>query len=596
MENNEKDLRNGDVNNTPDNTELDEILYGADYADYREDMTVEETDEKKDDDRLSTFAVTEEIKKKPKSTVISKQTKLIILLSSIFAVILILFFVLGPTGFDVFGFNEQSQEYLELIEGEVALGPTRHLVFEHLERDEIQQIEVHNQHGTYTAYYNNEVGDFCFLGAEDAIYDDTLFSSLVVNAGYTIMQDRLSHEERSADYSEYGLGEDDDPAYYIISSRDGKSKYKMYIGNATLDNSGYYAMLDGRDEIYVLSANLSTTLLADVKTLFTALLTYPISDNEYYTKITDFYISRDSEAFVKFSYVGQTDDKDKTGVTIPYVLTYPKDFPGSTTQIQALLASAVNLTGDEILELEAYNEIGKDEEGEPIYELKPEYAEKYGLDEPAYDMFYYYTENKLLSFVTFSEKQTDEDGNEFYSALSQTYNTIVKINAEKGAFLEWEIVDYIERAIFNYHIDYVSRIEMTTEGMSFDFNLTGSGDKLNVTEKHSNRILKPNPEGMSEEILDDIYNFRQFYKTSLTIVSEDFTETPVEKAQVAEMTVTLRSGDTTVYTFYSYSDRRCYYTVNGEGEFYIARSMVKKLFNDAQKVIDKIPVDSEAES
>ncbi len=601
MENNKLPNENEEVKNNGTETneatenndsELHEIIYGSDYDSYREELGEEE----QKDERLSTFARVTETKAKPKSTTLSKQTKLIIILSSIFAVILVLFFVLGPTGFDVFGFNTQDEEVLELLEGEVYLGPKRRLVFEHLEREEIQSIEVHNEHGGYTAYYNNEYGQFCFYGAEDTPYDETLFSSLIVNAGYVLMTDRLSHEERSSDYSEYGLGEGDTPAYYTITSRDGKSQYKMYIGNATLDNSGYYAMLDGRDEIYVLTSSLSSTLLADVRSLLTPILTLPISDNDYYTKINDFFISHNSEPFIRFAYVGQTDEKESMGVTIPYTISYPKYYPGSTSQIQSVITACINLTGDEILEFGVYTEKGKDENGETVYELKPELAEKYGLGSPAYDLFYSYGEHEIFSLVSFSKKQTDEDGKEFYYALSQGYDVIVKISADKVTFLEWELVDYIEKAIFNCHIDYVGQIDLSGGDKKFCFKLTGTGKKLNVTETYSNRLLKPNPEGTSKDVLDDVYNFRQFYKTSLTIATQDTTETPTEKALIAEMTVTLRNGDVTEYKFYSYSDRRCYYTVNGEGEFYIPRSKVKKLLNDAQKVVDGIRVDPEAEN
>ncbi len=579
--------------------ELHEIMYGSEYDSYREDLGQEGLEEN-GDDRLSTFTSVTEVKQ-TRSSVLSKQTKLIIILSAVFAAVLTLVLVLGPVGFDVFGFKEQPQESLELIEGEVAISPTRHLVFEHIERENLQRIEVHNEYGTYTAYYNKEFESFYFLGAEDAPYDENLFSSLVVSAGYTLMKDRLSHEERSSDYSEYGLGANDDPAYYIIQSREGKT-YKMYIGDALLDNSGYYAMLDGRDEIYVLSSSLESTIMADVKTLLVPLLTYPIDNNDYLTEIFDFSISRNSEAFVRFSYTDET----TAGVTIPFTISYPKYFPCSTVQIQTLLSSAVNITGEEILETDVYMENGKDDKGETIYVLKPDIAKKYELDKPAYDLFYYYTENKLLSFVTFSAKQTDENGKAFYYALSQTYNTIVKIDASKVAFLEWELVDYIERSIFNYHIDYVESIELHTpgeDGKHYDFNLTGSGENLNVSETYSGRLLKPNPPGTSKDVFDDIKNFRQFYKTSLTVESEDFIEKPTEDKKIlAEMKVTFRNMnegeaiEDVTYIFYSVSDRHCYYTVNGEGEFYIARSALKKLLTDAQNVIDKVPIVYDAES
>ncbi len=598
MENNKTNSENEEINGQQGNvggdvnSELHEILYGSEYDSFREELG---EDDSAPEEKLSTFATVHETVGTSKSTDITKKLRLTVILSCVFVAIIALVLILGPIGFDVFGFKQSEESPLELVEGEVATGSKSFLMFEHLERENIQRIEVHNEHGTYTVYYNNEYGQFCFEGAEDVAYDETLFSSLIVSSGYTVVSDRLSEEERNSDYSEYGLGENDDPAYYIISTRDDGRSYKVYIGDETLDGSGYYAMVDGRDQIYVMGSSVKNTLLAEMTDLLTPLLTLPIEGNDYYTKIGEYYIAHNSEPFIKISYVGETEDKEAIGVTIPFIVEYPKYFPGSTSQIQSLLTSSVNLTGDEILEIGVYIEDGKDENGETNYKLDPEIAEKYGLAEPAFDMFYTYSDYEIDTLVSFSEKQTDEDGNEFYYALSPAYDIVVKISADKLEFLEWDVVDFIERAIFNYHIDYVKTIELHAQDKDFCFNLTGTGDKLNITETYSNRILKPNPAGSNEEVLDDVYNFRQFYKTSLTIVSEDFTETPVEKVQVAEMTVTLRAGQVMTYKFYSYSDRRCYYTVNDEGEFYISRSMVRKLISDAQKVVDGVAVDSESE-
>ncbi len=584
-----------DISDDEKNAELHEIMYGAAYDEYREELG---EDEGEGELELTTFSLGEQEQSEalPKQTMVKKQTKLIILFSSLFVVILALFLVLGPVGFDVFGFKTESDApTIPFVDGEIPLSSSgKRLLIEHIERDNIQSIQVHNSYGDYTAYYNKLNSEFCFLGAEDALYNETLFSSLVVSSGYVLMQDRLSHEERSSDYSEYGLGQNDDRAYYIITKRDGVS-YKLYIGKPTLDGSGYYVMVDGRDEIYIVSSSINTTLLADMKTLLTPLITFPIEGNDFYTQISRFYISRNSEPYIGISYVGETEDKEYTGVTIPFTVFYPKYFAASTTQVQALYASAVNLTGDEILEVGIYVEDGVDEDGNKKYKLRDGIGDKYFLNEPAYDMLYYYTENDYISFVTFSPKQTDEDGEEFYYASSQVYDTIVRISADKVKFLEWNLVDYIERTIFNYQIDYVKSIDIVGKDTNFLFELTGTGNALQVTEQYSGKILKSYPKGESLDAPDNVYNFRQFYKTSLTVYTEDVADDVTEKALLLTVTVTLRNGKEMKYEFYSYSDLRCYYTINGEGEFFVKRSIVTKMVNDAQKVVDGIAVDSEAE-
>ena len=37
------------------------------------------------------------------------------------------------------------------------------------------------------------------------------------------------------------------------------------------------------------------------------------------------------------------------------------------------------------------------------------------------------------------------------------------------------------------------------------------------------------------------------------------------------------------YKFYSYSSRRCYVTINGEGEFYVNKKDVYKMLTDANR-------------
>lgn len=87
-------------------------------------------------------------------------------------------------------------------------------------------------------------------------------------------------------------------------------------------------------------------------------------------------------------------------------------------------------------------------------------------------------------------------------------------------------------------------------------------------------------------------NFRQLWKVLLS-VTEDGTATFDEAdrdAIVREdnllLTLTLhtKAGIERVYKFYPYSDRRVFYTVNGDGEFYVNRAMLDKVIADIRRV------------
>ena len=95
-----------------------------------------------------------------------------------------------------------------------------------------------------------------------------------------------------------------------------------------------------------------------------------------------------------------------------------------------------------------------------------------------------------------------------------------------------------------------------------------------------------------------IRNFRKFYQTLLSINREDFTEEPdeSERALLLTVEVSFRNGTVRTYKFYSYSERRCFMTVNDKGEFYVMRSMVRKLVADAGRLLAYETVDPSADN
>lgn len=588
-------------------SELHSILYSGEYSEYRDDLDLSELEEEKKNDRLSTFSEKEKDTKKdakPIKTGTKKRKTAIIALACAFAVLIAMYLVLGPVGLDVFGFKEKEEAPIVYTTGEVpGSGKNVWLIFEHIERNNIQSIEVHNEHGTYTAYYSPASDSFHFLGAEALIYDQEMFSYLVVSAGYTVFTERLPKGERSDDLSEYGLSPDDDPAYYIITTRDGKT-HKLYIGSPTLDEDQYYAMYEGRDIVYVLEKSVKTSLLADIRDLLTPTLTYPITSqsNDYYTKIPQIYLTLErDEPYLLIEYTrNDTSTEETFGVTIPYMIKYPENIPASTEQTTSLFQYILNMTGDELIEydiLYSYEEF--DEDTGEYYtqtDVMPEVLLKHGITRADKALIYYY--DGYPSIVYFSDKRTDEDGAEYYLAWSPIMSVLTKISAEKVPFLQWRKVDFIDKAVFNAHIDKVGSIELTdktSQGKHFIFELTGKGEDLKVHETVSDTYLSPN-KGSGSDALDPVYNFRQFYKSALFLSAGDEMEMPEDMTLIAQIKMTTRNGYEMNYEFFSYSsDQRCYYTINGEGRFYVKRSKVQKLFSDAQRVIDVLPVDPEAD-
>ena len=69
-----------------------------------------------------------------------------------------------------------------------------------------------------------------------------------------------------------------------------------------------------------------------------------------------------------------------------------------------------------------------------------------------------------------------------------------------------------------------------------------------------------------------------------------------ERALLLRLDVTFRDGSVRTYRFYSYSERRCFMTVNDNGEFYVMRSMIRKLVSDADKLLSYQAVNPQADN
>ena len=106
------------------------------------------------------------------------------------------------------------------------------------------------------------------------------------------------------------------------------------------------------------------------------------------------------------------------------------------------------------------------------------------------------------------------------------------------------------------------------------FELSGSGQDLAVTERQSGKAI-------------DTPSFRQMYISLLSISIEGYSDTRDTSGLTRELSFTVRnkSGDETVYSFYTLSTLTCFVTVNGDGEFYTNRAYIEKVVNNVDMLM-----------
>lgn len=479
---------------------------------------------------------------------------------------------------DAFTFdnNSSDKEKIELLEGETFASASTILMFDQVPRANIQSIEVFNSYGSYKFFYDSEKEDFFIEGYLNAPYSKEMISALVTNAGFPVTMRRVATNVE--DLSEYGLAESDNPAYYILTARTGET-YKVYIGDMIATGAGFYTKYAERDAVYITEASISQTLLGPVENLITPMMFIPTTQSDYFL-VKDFLIIKDGKRFVEVTSK-TTPAKDNNGNEyeefVDYMMVYPEGYQVSENYDHTL-QGFMECYGNRVLEL------GKDDEL-----FTDELLEKYNLLEPKYQLLFKH--NGIENIIAISEKT--EDGR--YYAFSLLFNLICDVPEELFAFLEWDLLNYVNKPLLQYNINDISSITVTSKDFDETFILyvsdgaTTTNPVTGSTTTAKNLEVKMKSTG---EYVKNPSDFRQFYMGILTTNAVTYAD--VESEEGLELLATLkiitRSGDKFEYAFYPYHTRRCFFTLNGTGEFYVLKDSVEKIVNDAKRVTKGEPV------
>lgn len=493
---------------------------------------------------------------------IKRQSVFIISLLVLFAVMLVAYLVVVRplTAKD----DETDAPPPETNEGEGLTYGDYFLMFPQVERKNIQSIEVHNEYGEYKFVRTGEAeSDFAIEGHENLAYDEELFSQLVVSAGYSMAPQKVTEKPTEQELIDYGFaGKDVEPAYYILTTTSGQ-KHKVTIGKKIISGGAYYAMYEGRDTVYIIDVGAENTLLQPVEALLSPLLTAGIETTSYYL-INNFTIKHKGEDFLVCRNLTTEElGEMETTAIAKSIAVFPAEYNLSMmydTTLQALCY----YSGESVAAMG----------------LTAENLEKFGLSTPAYTVSYEYGGAKIT--LNISEKT--DDG--YYYASTSLFRIIVKVPAADFEFLEWGLMNWIDEAIFSRNITFVKDISIISPEFSEVFRFR------HYPTEDPNLVVVGDSCGQ----IDDVRNFREFYKTLLLTAYEGEVpegEDPEKDGKLLlTFKVTTNGGNETEYSFYRYSTRRALVTVNGKGNFYVLVDAVQKIISDAQKVSVGESVDS----
>ena len=463
---------------------------------------------------------------------------------------------------------------METEEGEAVGSNNRYLMFPQVERSGIQSIEVHNEYGGYT-FYRDSSDSFVLKGYEGMSYDQELFASYVVSAGYTLAMMKVTDNATPEQLAEYGL--DDPQAYWILTTTEG-DVHRVNVGDILVTEGGYYCSYEGRDTVYILSTTLADTMLQPVEKMITPLLTAGMSQNDYF-EADNFTLWHGEDLFLRLVNKDES-EKNNPDAIVEVKMTYPTNYEPNSNLYYEILYNFMALTGEETVK------IGPTDED----------LEKYGLANPAYTISYTFQDIPFYIFV--SEQQ--KDGTYYAVSNLYGYQLVAKVSAEKLGFVDYGMFKWISEYPFQAYVTSVDTMHVEAG----DGSLAASFKLTHGTNAEGNATLEVDCESGGKQLHIDnnnVYNFRQFYKTLLSVILQEYTPLSEEEkdALVSDpskllltFSYTTQNGETTEFKFYQYSTRRAFVTVNGVGEFYCYVDLMDKIISDTAKVLDGMDINS----
>ena len=329
------------------------------------------------------------------------------------------------------------------------------LIFPYVSQQDLQTIEMHNEHGTYTIY-RNAAGAFTVKGMESylATYDSVLFSALTTSTCSMIAQEKLEDPlNDDGAFAEYGIA-NSETYWYVTTVKD--AVYKVILGNKTPSGSGYYVQyvactdveLDKngsvisaketpRDAIYIVSPTVSaptaTAIEAlnkpfhePIETLMNPQIVADSTMSTYYD-VQDFVLMHGNDPFIAFEFIDIAARAHTERSAEPFVMLLQehKGFTLSTDSVLEALRSFYSMAFTRCVKLDPSEE---DLVKHGIY-VDPvrAYTEKNG---DTADIYYVKkdADGSFFLVATSGERcETNADG-DFLTACG----SVIRVNAETG--------------------------------------------------------------------------------------------------------------------------------------------------------------------
>lgn len=441
-----------------------------------------------------------------------------------------------------------------------------------LAMEEIREISVKNQNYAWRLYRAAD-GQLFFEGAEFVLPNQNMIAYLRSCVAYLATSGKV---ENPTSMEEYGLTEEACLASFSVTSMKDET-YRVLVGEKLVGGDGYYARLENAQEVYVLSTSLERCLFGDITFFLSAQVAPALSENNYY-EIENFKIEHNvrtqegvetSDVLVEIEKIPQEEVTEKD--LSSHRVVFPARYEPNTDLVARIFRSFVTFVGQSV---EEYNVVSADTD------TFLSVMEKYNLLNEEKTGFhcrvtYTHSGEKIVLYVG----RATEDGRAY--VYSPDFFIIAGFYADDLAWCEYDVKEFTQAELFARSIADVKSISVEGDNVNTTFTLTHG-------EKSADLVVR------SERGEVKVQDFRQFYNQLLFVKNEEYyePESGFETKKSLTLTVTLTDGSAQTFVFYDVESLRSYYTVNSEGVFCVKRDYVKKILEDAAKLLSGQTVQS----
>lgn len=427
---------------------------------------------------------------------------------------------------------EVRDEFGVLMDGD------KHFILDPIEVSDIKKIHVHNLDDDYTllqktggAWAFEGVSGFELVGEKvPALRTDTRF----------LKARELVKTADLKNLSKYGIDKNNPSVYFDVEHKGGE--YRIIVGDKTPDDKGYYAVLEGRDALYILPDSLQETVLRSLNEYISPIIYDKIETAES-GALENLSLYRGSDLFVRIDSVK---DALTYGNFSSYRVSHPVNnhatsyglFESVLDTLSKLVCTKTVAFGSALTE-EKLAELGfvkSDDEHTCDYTLNLNYPKQ-----------------KISLHIKTLEEE--------YLIWSEHKNIVVTADKESFKFLDWELISWVSPEIYMLDIFSVSTMELTTPKTSVTFSFSGEDD---ISIKAGETPI-------------DAEAFKMVYKELMNLVVTDWAEEPEASDELMRLVVTLESGEVLDYRFVSATAVNSFYSLNGEGRFFVERQKLMAL-------------------